>query len=200
MHGWGTVDLRIYLASKIHCYSILAQSYDFCPHLKKLDILDFTLSPTGVYAPGNCTTIPWDTSCSAPDPWCTNCGVYSRWLHHHPLRQLLLKVLNPDVCTTSLETPFAPAPDPLCPYSGVCFRWLQHHFLGHLPSSSCSLMFFTRVLNHCDCHANVDLIYTKENCSIQLTNNLYHHESKPDQETRLCRTQWESPYPHINFQ
>ena len=44
MHAWGAVDLRIYLAKKNHGYSISAQSYDFCPHLIKLDILDFTLS------------------------------------------------------------------------------------------------------------------------------------------------------------
>ena len=43
MHAWGAVDLRIYLAKKNHGYSISAQSYDFCPHLIKLDILDFTL-------------------------------------------------------------------------------------------------------------------------------------------------------------
>ena len=44
MHVWGEVDLRIYLAKKNHGYSISAQSYDFCPHLIQLDILDFTLS------------------------------------------------------------------------------------------------------------------------------------------------------------
>ena len=44
MHAWGAVDLRIYLAQKNHGYSISAQSYDFCPHLIKLDIFDFTLS------------------------------------------------------------------------------------------------------------------------------------------------------------
>ena len=44
MHAWGAVDLRIYLAQKNHGYSISAQSYDFCPHLTQLDILDFTLS------------------------------------------------------------------------------------------------------------------------------------------------------------
>ena len=44
MHVWGAVDLGIYLAKKNHGYSISAQSYDFCPHLIKLDILDFTLS------------------------------------------------------------------------------------------------------------------------------------------------------------
>ena len=44
MHVWGAVDLRIYLAKKNHGYSISAQSYDFGPHLMKLDILDFTLS------------------------------------------------------------------------------------------------------------------------------------------------------------
>ena len=32
------------LDTKNHSYSISAQSYDFCPHLRKLDILDFTLS------------------------------------------------------------------------------------------------------------------------------------------------------------
>ena len=44
MHAWGAVDLRIYLAEKNHGYSISAQSYDFCPRLIQLDILDFTLS------------------------------------------------------------------------------------------------------------------------------------------------------------
>ena len=44
MHAWGAVDLRIYLATKNHGYSISAQSYDFCPCLIKLDILYFTLS------------------------------------------------------------------------------------------------------------------------------------------------------------
>ena len=44
MHAWGAVDLRIYLTKKNHGYSISAQSYDFCPRLIKLDILDFTLS------------------------------------------------------------------------------------------------------------------------------------------------------------
>ena len=44
MHAWGAVDLRIYLAQKNHGYSISAQSYDFCPRLTKLDILDLTLS------------------------------------------------------------------------------------------------------------------------------------------------------------
>ena len=44
MHAWGAVDLRIYLAKKNHGYSISAQSYDFCPCLIKLDILDFTVS------------------------------------------------------------------------------------------------------------------------------------------------------------
>ena len=46
MHAWGTVDLRAYLAKKKDGYSIPAQSYDFCPHLTQLDILDFTLSHT----------------------------------------------------------------------------------------------------------------------------------------------------------
>ena len=36
MHALGAVDIKI--------YSISAQSYEFCPHLRKLDILDFTLS------------------------------------------------------------------------------------------------------------------------------------------------------------
>ena len=45
MHAWGAVDLRIYLAQKNHGHSLSAQSYDFFPHLRKLDILDFTLSP-----------------------------------------------------------------------------------------------------------------------------------------------------------
>ena len=44
MHAWGVVDLRVYLAQKNHGYSISAKSYDFCPHLRKLDNLDFTLS------------------------------------------------------------------------------------------------------------------------------------------------------------
>ena len=44
MHAWGAVDIRIYSAKKNHGYSISAKSYDFCPHLIKLDILDFTLS------------------------------------------------------------------------------------------------------------------------------------------------------------
>ena len=44
MHAWGAVDLRNYLAKKNHGYSILAQSYEFCPRLIQLDILDFTLS------------------------------------------------------------------------------------------------------------------------------------------------------------
>ena len=44
MHAWGAVDIRIYLAKKKHGYSISAKSYDFCPCLIKLDILDFTLS------------------------------------------------------------------------------------------------------------------------------------------------------------
>ena len=48
MHAWGAVDLRIYLAQKNHGYSITAQSYDFCSHLKKLDILDYTLSHTHI--------------------------------------------------------------------------------------------------------------------------------------------------------
>ena len=46
MHAWGAVDLRIYLAKKNQGYSISAQSYDFCPRLIQLDILDFTLSHT----------------------------------------------------------------------------------------------------------------------------------------------------------
>ncbi len=44
MHALGVVDLKVYLAKKNHGYSIPAQSYDFCPHLIQLDILDFTLS------------------------------------------------------------------------------------------------------------------------------------------------------------
>jgi len=44
MHAWRIVDLRAYLAKKNHGYSIPAKSYDFCPHLTQLDILDFTLS------------------------------------------------------------------------------------------------------------------------------------------------------------
>ena len=44
MHAWGVVGLRVYLAEKNHGYSIPAQSYDFCPHLIQLDILDVTLS------------------------------------------------------------------------------------------------------------------------------------------------------------
>ena len=44
MHAWEAVDLRINLAQKNHGYSISAQSYNFCPHMIKLDILDFTLS------------------------------------------------------------------------------------------------------------------------------------------------------------
>ena len=44
MHAWRIVDLRAYLAQKNHGYSIPAKSYDFCPHLTQLDILDFTLS------------------------------------------------------------------------------------------------------------------------------------------------------------
>ena len=44
MHAWGAVDLRIYSAKKNHGYLLSVQSYGFCPHLIKLDILDFTLS------------------------------------------------------------------------------------------------------------------------------------------------------------
>ena len=44
MHGWEAVVLRISLAPKNHGQSVSAQSYDFCPRLKILDILDFTLS------------------------------------------------------------------------------------------------------------------------------------------------------------
>ena len=45
MHAWRAVDLRIYLVKKKnHGYSISAQSYDFCPRLIQLDILDFSLS------------------------------------------------------------------------------------------------------------------------------------------------------------
>ena len=42
MHDWEAVGFRICLAPKNH-YSVSAQSYDFCPCLRKLDILDFTL-------------------------------------------------------------------------------------------------------------------------------------------------------------
>ena len=49
MHVWGAVDLRIYLAKKNCGSSISAQSYDFCPHLIQLDILDFTLSHIYIY-------------------------------------------------------------------------------------------------------------------------------------------------------
>ena len=45
MHAWGAMDLRIYLYKKNHGFSISAQSYDFCPHLRKFDIVDFTVSP-----------------------------------------------------------------------------------------------------------------------------------------------------------
>ena len=41
---YNEVDFRIHLAHKNHGYSISAQIYDCCPHLRKLDILDFTLS------------------------------------------------------------------------------------------------------------------------------------------------------------
>ena len=44
MHAWGAMGLRNYLAKKNHGYSISAQSYEFCPHLIQLDILDFILS------------------------------------------------------------------------------------------------------------------------------------------------------------
>ena len=44
MHAWGAGDLRIYLAKQNHGYSVSALSYDFCPHLIQLYILDFTLS------------------------------------------------------------------------------------------------------------------------------------------------------------
>ena len=44
MHALGVVDLKVYWAQTNHGYSIPAQSYDFCPHLKQLHILDFTLS------------------------------------------------------------------------------------------------------------------------------------------------------------
>ena len=40
----GAMDFRICLAQQIHGYSISAESYDFCPALRKLDILDFTQS------------------------------------------------------------------------------------------------------------------------------------------------------------
>ena len=49
MHGWGAVDLRIYMAKQNHAYSISAESYEFCPRLIKLDILDFTPSHTPEY-------------------------------------------------------------------------------------------------------------------------------------------------------
>ena len=44
MHALGAVDFRICLAQTNPGYSIPAQGYDFSPHLRKLDILDFTLS------------------------------------------------------------------------------------------------------------------------------------------------------------
>ena len=44
MHGLGAVDFRIPLAPKYYGYSILAQSYEFFPHLAQLYNLDFTLS------------------------------------------------------------------------------------------------------------------------------------------------------------
>ena len=40
MHALGAVDIRIYLAPNKHGYSISARSYDFCPQLRKLDVLD----------------------------------------------------------------------------------------------------------------------------------------------------------------
>ena len=44
MHALRAVDIRIYFAPKNHGYSILAQSYDFCPQLRKHDIIHFTMS------------------------------------------------------------------------------------------------------------------------------------------------------------
>ena len=43
MHDGEAVDFRIRLAPKNHGYSVSAQSYNFGPRLRKLDILDFTL-------------------------------------------------------------------------------------------------------------------------------------------------------------
>ena len=45
MHGLVAVDIIVYLAPQNHGYTILSQSHDFCPLLRKLDILDITLSP-----------------------------------------------------------------------------------------------------------------------------------------------------------
>ena len=44
MHAWGAADFRIYLTPTNHGYSISAQSYNFCPRLRKLDVLYFTLT------------------------------------------------------------------------------------------------------------------------------------------------------------
>ena len=55
MHASGVVDL-IYLGQKNHDYSISAQSYAFCSHLIKLDIIDFTPSHILPYN----SILPWD--------------------------------------------------------------------------------------------------------------------------------------------
>ena len=44
VHGWEAVGFRICLAPKNYGCSVSAPNYDFCPRLRKLDILDFTLS------------------------------------------------------------------------------------------------------------------------------------------------------------
>ena len=68
MHALGAVDLRICLEHKNHGYAISAQSYDFCPHLRKLDINDFTLSHTQTvqcFTLTNCDNQSKDTEVSA---------------------------------------------------------------------------------------------------------------------------------------
>ena len=49
MHAWGAVEFRICLAPKYHGNSISVQSYDFCPHLAKLNAWFQTFSYSDLY-------------------------------------------------------------------------------------------------------------------------------------------------------
>ena len=59
-NGWKAVGFRIYLAPKNHGYSVSPQNYDFCPRLRKPDILDFTLSHMDIIL---CHSAIMDISC-----------------------------------------------------------------------------------------------------------------------------------------
>ena len=111
IHALRAVDVRICLAQTNQGYTISAESYDFCPHLRKFYILDFTLSHRHTFEN---IKIPY-TNCSF--------NFHSLSEEKHSCFTIIIKVYNQQTRAkpgAALRTPlFTSLGDPLVSHSFI---------------------------------------------------------------------------------